>query len=114
MKLFGIDTEAQESTTGAGDRLERPWTVFIFGVLLSVAFTVVVFVRATGTRVVEDKMSVGMLAFAGLATLLSAAYAFIGARYSLKRAKRIVGTIGLLVLLGGVAVLLYMLLAMAP
>ncbi len=98
MKVFGINTEEQESTTAIG----------------SVAFTIVVFVRATGTRVTDDKMAVGMLAFAGLATLLSAVYAFIGARYSLRRAKRIVGTIGLLVIIGGVAALLYALLAMAP
>jgi peptidoglycan/LPS O-acetylase OafA/YrhL len=81
MELFQVDTEELESTSGGDDRLARPWPVFIFGVLLSAGFAAVVLVRATDDRVLDDKTSLGMLAFAALATVLSAVYAFVGARF---------------------------------
>jgi hypothetical protein len=113
MKLFGINSEANEVTAG-DDRLRRPWTVFIFGVLLSVGFVAVMLARSTGSRVVEDKGSIGLLAFAALAVVLSGCYAFIGATHSKRLAQRIVGIAGLVIIVGGLAWLLYALLVLAP
>lgn len=117
MERFGINPEDQEVTSGHGtdaDRLARPWTVFVFGVLLSVALAIVVFVRTSDTGVMDDKVSLGMLAFAAIAVLLSAAYAFVGAKHGRAKARRLVGGAGLLVILLGVAALVYGLLVMAP
>ena len=107
-----MDTESQAATTAEG-RLKRPWTVFVFGVLLSLGVVTVIFARATDGRM-DDNGVLGIIGFAVFAVLMSAAYAYIGAKHSKALANRVVTSVGSVVALAGVAVLVWALLKYAP
>src|SRR5947209_7530753 len=113
MHHFGIDSEAQE-VTDEHDRLQRPWTVLIFGLLVSAATTVFAFVDSGNERLLDNKVLTGLAGFGLIALLLSVTYAVIGARVSRSMARRVVGILGGLILLAGIGLLVYALLVLAP
>ena len=113
MKTPGINPEPKVITTEE-DRLDHPWRAFIFGALISLGIVAVIMVRALGSGPTADRATIGLLAFAALAVVLSGCYAFVGATHSIRLAQRIVGAAGLLLAVGGLAWLLYALLVLAP
>jgi hypothetical protein len=107
-------TESQESVTADG-RLERPWTVLLFGLLAPIALIVMLVLHSrSGQQPLDDKMLIGFVGIAVLTFVLSAAYAYLGWRYSRKLARRVVGIIGGVAILSGVGVLAYAILSYAP
>jgi len=62
----------------------------------------------------DDKTALGLCIFAVAAIALSGLYAFIGSRYGKQLAQRVVGFVGLAILLCGLAYLAYTLLVLAP
>ena len=87
------DPEAGE-TDQNGAKLKRPWTVFVLAFLIALAVVTVAYTRGAGNGRNDRDVGYGLAGFAALAMVLSAIYSFIGARYSLALARRIVGIIG--------------------
>jgi hypothetical protein len=102
----GLDYEKQESMDDSG-RLQRPWTVLLFGMLVPVATVIYLAVRTGGSPFLEDKIAVGILVFGILAFLLSVTYVVIGTKVSLALARRVVGIVGGVIALGGVGAIIY-------
>ena len=111
MKTFGIDEERVQATDEQG-RLKRPIAVAVFGTLLSLGFVVVMFARSGAD--LSGSGVAGVLAFGVLALVASCLYAFIGARHSKAMANRMLGVVGGVAALVGVAFLVWILLAYAP
>ena len=111
--MIDIQPPSQTATDAQG-RLKRPWTVFIFGVLLSLGIVAVIFARSSSGGPLEDNGVIGIIAFAALAVVMSSAYALIGAKHSKALANRVVGAVGSLIALAGVGLLVWMLLKYAP
>jgi hypothetical protein len=111
-RLFEL-TQSQEATTKDG-QLQRPWTVVLFGVLASLAILGVFLFEARHGRPLSDLESIGLMAFAGIAFLMSVFYAYLGARHSRQLARRVTGAIGGIAIVGGVAVIVYSVLTMMP
>jgi putative Mn2+ efflux pump MntP len=108
MNFFGIDPE-EKATTDSADRLQRPWAVFVFSIVFSIGVVVAIYAYAIGEW--NDKAIRGLCIFAVAAIVLSGLYTWIGARYGKSVAHRIVGFIGLGVVLIGLSCLGYLFLA---
>jgi uncharacterized membrane protein len=105
-----FDLEKRQSPYGVDDRLERPWSVFFLGLLSGVALFAIRAHRAGAIdRLFKPDAGAILVVFSFLALVLSAAYAIIGSRVSLRLARNIVGAVGLLVILAGTAFLVYQL-----
>ena len=112
VSTFGID-EQQIQATDEADRFKRPVTVAVFGCLISLAIVAIIFMRSGGPNR-NDSGVIGIIAFGVIACVISCGYACIGAHYSRKLAHRVLTIVGSILALGGVAYLVYMLLAYAP
>ncbi len=97
------DPERDVSATSG--KLERPWFVLLLGILVPVG--AVVYLATSDGSLLGSSQMYWLAAFAGFPALLSALYVFLGVRYSVAMARRIVGTIGSIIALAGVAILIW-------
>jgi hypothetical protein len=102
------DIEKRRNLESDDGRLKRPWSVFFIGMLASAA-TLVVRVAHVGSldTVLFRGSADWLLAFGLIAFVLSATYAVVGSKFSLKLARQIVGLTGLFLILAGVALIAY-------
>ena len=107
MSMVYVDPEDGE-TVKDGAKLKRPWTVFIFGVIAAVGEFTFIFARTRDNSRFDNEFFYGLMGFAILTLVLSAMYAFIGARYSLALARRILGIIGLILIFGAIGFIKWM------
>jgi hypothetical protein len=111
MKKFGID-EQQTQITDEKDRFKRPISVAIFGCLIS-AGTVGLILSRTGS-LQSGTSAAGLLIFTIFAFTFSCLYAFLGWRYGRTLAHKVLGTVGIVIVLAGVAFVIWLLKVYAP
>jgi hypothetical protein len=105
VKIFGVEIE---KTDDAG-RLLRPTAVAVFGCLLSTAGIAILTVVA-GIEF-KGETSLFLIGFLVFACAASCAYAFVGWRFGRPVALRVLGVVGGIAALGGLAYLIWLLLA---
>jgi len=94
-----------EKTQSSSAKLQRPWFVLTLGVLVPVGAVAFVAVTSADSRVLGVNQMFLLGGFAAVCVLLASLYVFLGTRYSVAVARRVVGTIGSILGLGGVALL---------
>ena len=111
MKRFGIDEE-EIQITDENDRFKRPISVAIFGCLLSAGTIASSFLRSGGD--LSGWGVAGVIIFTVFASGFSCLYAYLGWRHSRALANKVLRILGLVLVFGGVAFLVWMLEKYAP
>jgi hypothetical protein len=98
--LHGFAPPVREEVDASG-RLQHPWQVFFLTAILPVIVLAVRFCVRLGTNPFDQKLRFMFVFLGTFGLVTSAAYTFIGRRYSLRLAKRTVGTLCLIVIAAG-------------
>ncbi len=103
--------EDPEEAENHGGKLRRPLATGILGVLLGFAVPLAYFVKAgpNGWNTLSKQQLVWLYSYSGLVFAMTFAYVFLGTQHSVRFARRIVGTAGLIIILAGLIYFISML-----
>ena len=103
--MASFEIHDPEKAKSPSSKLQRPWAVLTLGVLVPIGAVAFLATTSSSSRILGLDQIYFLGGFASLCVLLASLYVFLGTRYSVEIARRVVGIIGSVLALGGVALL---------